>query len=154
MLFSFPWRGRAAQVSGASCPREPRYLAGHPPWVGIFNLVPLEDVGREDHVGDLAARARADVRLIEFHVAAVVRGCPCCLASAAWRPWASIVVRSHSLFEEVIGSRIVSETLPNSGTFERAAHVLPASFSSTSQTPFLPTASMAMLVRRHAGLRG
>ncbi len=41
---------------------------------GDFDLVTLEDVGGEDHVGDFSAGAGADVGLVEFGVADVVGG--------------------------------------------------------------------------------
>src|SRR5206468_4289919 len=41
---------------------------------GDLDAISLEDVGGEDHVGDFAAGAGADVGLVEFDVAAVVGG--------------------------------------------------------------------------------
>src|SRR5207237_5251833 len=41
---------------------------------GDLDPVALEDVGREDHVGDLAAGAGADVGPVQLDVAAVVGG--------------------------------------------------------------------------------
>ena len=39
-----------------------------------LHVISLEDVGRKDHVRDLAAGAGADVRAVELHIAAIVRG--------------------------------------------------------------------------------
>ena len=110
-----------------------------------LDLVPLEDVGREDHVGDLAAGAGADVGAVELHVAAVVGGVLVVRAVRLGDHAAPSCDRSHSCFVGVLRVRVVGEDFPVRDGCERARTYWRV-FSSTSQTPFLPPASMAMLV--------
>ena len=61
-----------------------------------LDLVSLEDVGREDHVGDLAAGAASRCRRGRASRRGSCGRCPCCPGECGLATIGSIVARSHS----------------------------------------------------------